>query len=111
MENIQLNKTSAQFLNNIFDDLKTYNLSFNIKNFPSHSKSFSNSQLINIPNFSVYNEKVIQCITEMDKEIHIYKFKVNKRNIETFIILNKNKQNKKKFVHNVIKKNLFLVVQ
>lgn len=104
MENIQLNKTSAQFLNSIFDDLKKYNLSFDIKNFSSHSKSFSNAQLINIPSFSLYNKKVIQCITEMDKEIHTYKFKVNKRNIETFIILNKNKQNKKKFVHNVIKK-------
>ena len=102
MENIELNKISTQFLYNIFDDLKKYNLSFDISNFPSHIKSFSNSQLNSIPNFSIYNKKVVQCITEMDKEIHTYKFKVNKRNIETFIILNKNKQNKKK--------NLFIML-
>ena len=106
MENIQLNKTSAQFLNSIFDDLKKYNLSFDIKNFSSHSKSFSNAQLINIPSFSLYNKKVIQCITEMDKEIHTYKFKVNKRNIETFIILNKNKQNKKNLFIMSLKKRI-----
>ena len=104
MENIKLNTTSTTFLKSLFDDLKKHSSSFNIKNFPSHCKSFSNSQLTNIPSFSSYNNNIIQCIQEMDKEIHTYKFQVNKRNIETYVILNKNRKDKKTFLHNVIKK-------
>jgi len=105
MSPIALTAISKKFCLDIVNDFIKYENSYNkmIQQINIHSKSFSDDNINNIPDYDHYPDTIKNSLNNMSKHIFTCPLNIDSRNIQLHIIYNSNITNYKKYIINIIK--------